>query len=394
MSHLRHLSVIKENDDEDLPDIDLYGNNDSLLEIPQEPFEQKPKKISKKFIGFCIAVSSAFFLSLSNIFIRKAVMLNGSEQATFRYLLQLLVMLMIIFKNKLNPFGKKEDRIRLILRGICGMCALISLHFSVKFIDPSDSAALLHSKIVLVSILSRIFLKEKLNLAHLISILLTIIGVLLVSQPSFLKQYIYSSFNLTKIEFSNSTIGIVSKESGFKPIIGILFGIMAAFFSSLVPIFLKNLSNRKVHYSVSVIYASYLGIPFSLLISLVLHLSDLDKRNFEEFNNSSVIAWQLFYSFISASSGVLSQTMMNISIKYEDASKVALLRSTDLLYTFILQHFFLGIDSNLFSIIGASLIFISTILVLVFKIMEKSTSKEADKMQRNNFMKKIFLFKL
>ncbi|RNA41329.1 solute carrier family 35 member G1 [Brachionus plicatilis] len=391
MNHSRHLSIIKENEDEDLPDIDISDKNDSLLGTAPDPPEDKPRISSKKLIGFSIAISSAFFLSLSNIFIRKAVMLNGSEQAAFRYLVQLLTMLLIIFKSKLNPFGKKEDRIRLILRGIFGMLGLICLHFSVKFIDPSDSAALLHSKIVLVSILSRIFLKEKLNLAHMLSILLTIIGVLLVSQPSFLKQFIYSNFNSTEIYLKNSTIGIVSENLGFRPALGISFGLVAAFFSSLVPLFLKNLSNRKVHYSVSVIYAGYFGFPFSLLLSLVLYLSDLENRNFDEFKSSSVILWQLFYSFISASSGVVSQIMMNISLKYEEASKVALLRSTDLLYTFVLQHFFLGIDSNLFSIIGASLIFISTFLVLVFKILEKSANKKADK---EIFLKKIFLFKM
>ena len=389
---MNNLEDLKNNQDkyEITSNIDNEENEKNLLE--SKVSGDKQKKSKRHFLGFYIAILSAFFFSLSNIFIRKATMFNGSEQSAFRYLLQLVVMLIIIFKNKLNPFGKKEDRIRLVLRGIFGMCALISLNFSIKFIDPSDSAALLHSKIVLVSILSRIFLKEKLNLAHLISILLTIIGVILVSQPSFLKKYIYSSFNISQVYLSNSTL---SEVDNFYPVMGISFGLMAALFSSMVPLFLKNLSNRKVHFSVSVIYAGYFGLPFSLLLSLVLHLSNLENRNFEDYKSSSVIIWQLFYSFVSASSGVLSQIMMNISLKYEDASKVALLRSTDLLYTFILQHFFLGIDSNLFSIIGASLIFISTILVLVFKILQKSSKKETDKtIKGGGFIKKIFLFKV
>ncbi|CAF0756711.1 unnamed protein product [Brachionus calyciflorus] len=391
MREKRHLSVIKELDIEDLPDIDILKDDIIAKNSP----ENKPK--NKRYIGFFLALLSAFFLSLSNTFIRKAMLLNGSEQAAFRYLLQLIVMMIIIFYKKLNLFGDKKDRKTLISRGIFGMSALICLHFSIKFINPSDSAALLHTNIIFVSILGRLFLKEKLNLAHILSVLLNIIGVLLISQPTFIKNLFKLNRNFTSKLNQTSIIYTevvdITDSNQFYSIFGVTLGLVAAFFSSMVPILLKKLSNKKVHYSVAIIYASYFGLPSSLLISFIIFLSGFENDRFSKIEISNSILWQLFYSFVSASSGVLSQILMNLSLKYEQASKTSIIRATDLFFTFFLQYLFLGINSNLLSILGAILIFASAVLVLAFKIIDKSLNNPKRTKRKNSCFRKFLLIK-
>ncbi len=129
--------------------------------------------------------------------IKKSNLFNGSEQAVIRYTFQLMIMIIIACRTHNNLLGPKESRKILIVRGVLGMTYLLSLHFSVKLISPSDSVSLVHLNIVIVSLLARVFLSEKINLAHIVSLIMSMAGVFLIAQPSFLFNKSPISFNLT-----------------------------------------------------------------------------------------------------------------------------------------------------------------------------------------------------
>ena len=70
-----------------------------------------------------------------------------------------------------------------------------------------------------------------------------------------------------------------------------------------------------------------------------------------------------------------SQILMNLAVQVEDASRVSILKSTDLLFIFLLQYFILGIHSNLSNTLGAILIFLGALLVMIYKIIDKKHTK-------------------
>ena len=84
---------------------------------------------------------------------------------------------------------------------------------------------------------------------------------------------------------------------------------------------------------------------------------------------------QIFFSLMSGMSGVLSQIAKVTAYKYEDASKISIIRSTDLFFTYIFQYFFLNISTNVYSGIGALLIILGTLLILVYKMIETNLTK-------------------
>jgi drug/metabolite transporter (DMT)-like permease len=155
-------------------------NKDELLKRKELEIEKNPIKQEaiRNYYGIALALMSALFLSLSVIFFKKAKFFSGSDQATVRYAIQLIIMVSVARYRQLKLFGAKEQRKLLIIRGIFGMCGLIFLHFSIKLIDPSDSASLLHTNVIIISILARLFLGEKLTVAHIISIIATVAGKL------------------------------------------------------------------------------------------------------------------------------------------------------------------------------------------------------------------------
>ena len=136
-------------------------------------------------------------------------------------------------------------------------------------------------------------------------------------------------------------------------------------------------------------YASYFGLPVSTLMSLVLIFSGMVHRDPKLYEDIPTLAVQIFFSIISALCGTFSQVFFNLAMKYEDASKVMIYRSTDIFFTYVFQYFTLNISTNNFCIIGAFLIITGTVLILIYKIIEK----KLDKSNNDNPLQKIFILK-
>ena len=140
----------------------------------------------KRYHGLLFGTLSAICLGLSNVLIKKATMFNASEQTSIRYALQILLMFFVIIFNKKNFFGPPGSRKLLCLRGFLGMIGLTSIYYGIKLLGPADMVAIVKLNIVFVSIIARVTLKEKINVAHLVSLALSVVGVFMIAQPSFL----------------------------------------------------------------------------------------------------------------------------------------------------------------------------------------------------------------
>ena len=185
--------------------------------------------------------------------------------------------------------------------------------------------------------------------------------------------------------------GIQDNHSNLSYLIGILIALLAAMCSSVVTIVLKKLSNQNVHYSISTAYSAYFGIPVGLTISIISYSTGIEKMDLSIINDKVEFLSQIGFSLLSAICGTFSQIFMNISLNYEDASKVSLFRSTDVFFAFILQYFFLNIHSNMLSIIGALLILTGPVLILVYKKIDRVLSKRSQ--VDRNCIEKCILFK-
>ena len=115
----------------------------SYQKLPQD-LEESVSCISRidakiiPFKGYMYSFIAALCYSISNILVRKAPNLNGSDQLVIANLLTIIVMLGICFFKKENPFGKSGDRVLLSLRGIAAVVGLFCLYFGLLLIPPSD----------------------------------------------------------------------------------------------------------------------------------------------------------------------------------------------------------------------------------------------------------------
>ena len=126
-----------------------------------------------------------------------------------------------------------------------------------------------------------------------------------------------------------------------------------------------------------------MGMPTGLIISLIMIFTGETQRDPTLYDNFPTLAMQIFYSLMSAIVGMVSQIFLQISLNYEESSKIALIDSTDLLFTYILQYFLLNITTNVYSAIGAGLIMCGIFLILINKMVE-------NKIDKNNLGKNVF----
>ena len=277
---------------------------------------------------------------------------------------------------------------------------------------------------ILICILARIFLGEKLTIVHLFALVSSILGVFLISQPTFLfdkqkitnfdifnktlnqdyfnyslindltnincssstsslttvnvrihfneydesivnenylnhtlkliSQNIESDWELNKLNINDSIMILIDKNCNKNnhhvrnQILGVGAALLATFSSSFVSILLKKLSNKHVHYSLTICYAGYIGLPVSLMISGILILTKLEKKDPAILYNTNALLIDTFYAISSAIIGVFAQVLMNLSVKYYDASKISMLKSSDVLFAFLFQFLLLNIYPNIF----------------------------------------------
>jgi drug/metabolite transporter (DMT)-like permease len=446
-------------------------NNNLVITINQNDLKKKILKRLSKLRGIVYGLLAAFTLSLSKTIIKKAPALIGSDHSFIRYILQFCLLFIVIKHKKLNLFGPNKPSLRklLKLRGIFGAIGMVFLHFAITFIAPSDTVAIAHCSVIITSILARLFLNEKFTMAHLISLILILLGILFICQPSFIftianeyidkKNNINNQFNSNDIMINNNsnisffindyskclnntenielikhfllknkTINVSGffnnnnitfecneeifkidlKESNLKNkqdknfksnnlfmYIGILLALLGALTIGIVETTIKKLCIEKVHYSISIIYGGYFGIPISLLISIFFYSTGLHAHSSSLLENGPIdILIQIGYSFLSGFFGVMAQLFLNFALAYEDASKIAIFKTTDLIFTFLFQFYLIGIKKDINSSLGAFLILFGTFLVLVYKFLDKKLSNKNvnnNTTYSNIFLKILFL---
>ena len=401
-------SALSENENIVNDDLEIISNNSSSSSSPNFITSNNPnlerssanakfapthrneylKKLIK-YRGYFLGICAAFLLSFSKVILKKSPLLAGSDHSLIRYVIQFIFLLAIIKYKKLNLLGPNPKvRKMLSFRGFVGAVGMIFLHFAITLIAPSDTVAVTHSSVIITAILARIFLKERFSIAHILSLVLTVTGILLISQPSFLfknlmqkhpslsllsnNKYgsVNASYNLKNFTSIKNSRAYENTLINYSLYIGIFLTLCGALTTGIVQITVKHLCNKKVHYSIIIIYSSYFGMPLSLLISLALYFTGFSYKNLNSFDTQSIL-FQVFYSFSSAVVGLAAQICLSLALKYEEASKIAIIKTTDLIFTFIFQSYLVNIEKDYLSSIGAYLILGGAFLVFVFKFIEK-----------------------
>ena len=247
--------------------------------------------------------------------------------------------------------------------------------------------AIANASIIVTALLSRVFMKEKLGIPHIIALLLTIAGVILISKPSFIfptiellnSEEVKKNLNCTNNTCKNvsTNSNSINSKNDLALNLGIILMIICAIFFGILNIFIRKLCINNVDWAVSSIYPGYFGLPLSIIGSFLLVKFGYFHTNLRD--ELQDIPIQILFSSLSSLAAIIGTAFLILAFSYEDATKVAISKTSDVIFAFILQLVFLNITVDLLSIVGSFLILSGTVFVLGFKLIENKFEKKSNK---------------
>lgn len=117
----------------------MVNNNDSNYSaIPQQDYEDASPRPSSFLARLCLKLGPlrGYFFTfvatvafpLSNIFVKKSSMLNGSDQLLVLFIVNFILMGLRMICIRANPFGPKGTRVVLAIRGFLGLIQMIFIY--------------------------------------------------------------------------------------------------------------------------------------------------------------------------------------------------------------------------------------------------------------------------
>ncbi len=188
-----------------------------------------------------LAISSAFWFSIANTFVR---LLGGSlpsvEILLGRSLIGLGLCFMAFGKTGFD-FGKNKKL--LLIRGTTGFIALFCTIYAITHLPIADAITLFYTNPVFALLLGIIFLRERPDILAFFCVLMSILGVLLITRPGFL--------------FTNSNLDTFST----------LVALIAALFSAAAYVTVHAIKGRENPITV-VAYLYLVSAPAAFFLSL------------------------------------------------------------------------------------------------------------------------------
>lgn len=267
--------------------------------------------------------TSMFVVKLLSHVSPMGVMLGSS-------LIQLSVYLPNAILSGCNFSGEPGERHLLFLRAFFGLIAVSTQYYSITLMPLVDASTIIFSYPAFVSIFGRIFLKEKYGLFHVGMIAFILTGVVLVTKPSF----IFGS----------------EEEYSYYHLLGACFAFISCLSQASVAIVLRKL--QKTSAPLVTFYFAVFNIIGSA--GALMLLGDYRWPN---CGSDGVLI--CFSGMVYA----LGQIFYTIASKIEKAGILAIVRSMDIVLTFILQMVFLGVYPPWNSYLGGGIIFLCVLLI-------------------------------
>ncbi|XP_037996796.1 solute carrier family 35 member G1 [Motacilla alba alba] len=265
-------------------------------------------------LGLFYTILSAFLFSVASLFLKKIEDIHSVEVSAFRCVFQMAFVLPGLIYYKTGFLGPKGKRIFLFFRGFLGSTAMILLYYAYQVMPLADATVITFTSPVFTSFLAWIFLKEKYSLWDLLFTLFAVAGVILIARPPFL--------------FGSHVTGIEGSYSDHLK--GIIAAIASTFSAASTIVILRKVG-KSVHYFLSIWYYAVIG-----LIGCVIALFVLNEWRLPHCGKDR------FFLILIGLLGLGGQIFLTKALQIEKAGPVAIMRTMDVVFAFILQVLFLN----------------------------------------------------
>lgn len=301
--------------------------------------EDKPRTIRQPrycqcpYLGLILATLSSLFFSLCSVIVKWMENVDPNALAAYRYLGVLLPAIPIVIYKQEVVFPKGK-RIMLILRSLTGTAALMLSFYAFRHMPLADASVIVFSVPVFTAIFAHMFLREPCGIFNALSVLLTLIGVVLITRPS---------------SIFGSTVAALGDDNSKSDIWGAVAAFSATLFGANAYVLLRAL--KGIHFSVIMTNFGVIALVQSLFITWLIGALCLPPCGIDRI---LIVALAVF------SFG--GQILLTLALQLEQAGPVAIARSSDIIFAFIWQVLFFNESPNRYSVTGAILVLSSVLL--------------------------------
>ena len=157
------------------------------------------RTIDIKFSNKLNLVLASLFFSIMTVCVKKIdARIPVHELVFFRSLISISITSFIIKKREINQWG--NNKTLLIIRGLLGTLALLSIFYAIRNMPLSISTVIQYTYPIFISIFAAIFIKEKVTKNIFFGLIFGWLGILILLNPSQLADL--------NLEISNKSVSI------------------------------------------------------------------------------------------------------------------------------------------------------------------------------------------
>ena len=278
---------------------------------------------SRHGLGVLLILLSAFSFSCMSLFVAKSQGIHLFEQTFFRNLIGLLIAGCYCIKNQIPLFGERKYQPQMFARSLFGFLAVVTIFYSSREAKLADMAIVLRTGMFTISIVSVLFLGEKLTRMHIPAMLIAFTGAWIAANPHF-----DSSVLPLLAAFVSALCDTVCYP-------------MLSYFSGRV-----NPMSVVMHFcTVSTVLAGFLMIPY--------------------FTVPTAAEW--FYLIMIGISAALGQITMTYAYKMAAAGELSVYNQSQIVFNAILAFLFLHQAISARTVVGGFLVLFASFLLYLSK---------------------------
>lgn len=322
--------------------------NESVFFIPAVKDDENRQSIETNWISYCQRFSGLFYALLASFmftgtnFLMKRLDVFLLDVFLVRFVFQgFLSLFYIIYKH--YRLIVDEHYCLLLIRSIFAALGSVCFYLALIRLPLSDLTTLRYTQIVWTPIISWIVFRERIHRITLFASALTLIGIVLVTQPSF------------SLSLENQRV------------FGFVFALLCALSVSTAIVLGKKLLDLKVRQSIIMFYF----ILTTFLMLLIIQTIYWTKQNDENQKFNFVKLYyrkEFFYATILATLQMIPMILTQKSIKREHPSIVTVAQTSDILFALVLENLFSNNKTNLLALIGSMLVLISIFMIGIHKL--------------------------
>ncbi|XP_063227141.1 solute carrier family 35 member G1-like [Bacillus rossius redtenbacheri] len=288
--------------------------------------KHRRQRTGTNWLGVLLAFLSGTCFTLSSAAIRALRGLEPLELLLVRAAVQVVCTLPWALRSPGGALGPAGRRLLLQLQGVVGGITVMLLFFSFNRLPLGDATTIIFSSPMFVMILSFIFLREPCGFFRTTVVFLLLSGLVLISKPPFIFQ------------------AMSHQEHRHYDVLGYACAVTATLFTALNMVVMRKC--KDVHFSVVVLQLSAWALLVAAALLAVTRPHLVLPRGWQQ--------WALVAAV--SGFGLAGQVLVARALSLEDAGRVSITRSMDIVLAFLLQVFAFGELPDWMSVLGAAFV--------------------------------------